>query len=129
MFVENDIDAELQRLKETILSPTEPLSLPFYQEALDLGIVSLRESINLLQATCSDLRNRCQLSISKASASHEKAQAALLEQDMASVFQHSIDKAVHIRLAQAFKIRVEQLEATIEPLKQRLANLENLLKH
>ncbi|MBD1998925.1 hypothetical protein H6F88_19575 [Oculatella sp. FACHB-28] len=68
------------------------------------------------------------MSMSKATTSHNKAQTALIEQDMASVFQHSIDKQVHIRLVQALKTRIEQVETAKVSLEKHLGNLKALLK-
>lgn len=125
----DDLDDELQRLKEAMLHPGNLPDSSTCKESLKLGTQSLQESIKILESFCSDFRSKRQVSMSKATASHDKAQAALIDQDMASVFQHSIDKQVHIRLVQALKVRIEEVEATKVSLEKRLAKLETLLKY
>lgn len=125
----SDIDDELKRLKKAVLYPGNPSDSSTYEEALKSGTQSLQESIKVLEDLCSDLRSKCQMSMSKATVSHDKAQTALIEQDMASVFQHSIDKQVHIRLVQALKTRIEQVETAKVSLEKHLGKLKALLKY
>lgn len=128
MLGDKEIDVELQRLKQELLFPDQFTESKMCKESMQQASNSLRHSTQSLQKLCSDLRIMRQKSVNKANASHNQAQKALIEQNMAAVFQHSVDKAVHIRLAEAMKARVEQVEATLATLNQHTQVLENLLE-
>ena len=81
----DDLDDELQRLKEAVLHPGNLPDLLDCKESLRLGTQSLQESIKILEEFCSDSISKRQVSMSKATASHDKAQKASLEKRLAKL--------------------------------------------
>jgi hypothetical protein len=111
------IDIELEAMKAALLGKSESGEDNFSSYA-STAMQSLQTIASELAVFERELRQRCVLSKTKAVEADKSLQLALAKQDMGQVFQHSIDKTVHLRLAQAMdkqlsKIETEQIKLKV----------------
>ncbi|MBD2099252.1 hypothetical protein H6F90_29755 [Trichocoleus sp. FACHB-591] len=96
------------------------------EKTLEAGIRELRGAIDAIGSVQGSIEKQCSQSRAKAVESHQKAQLALAEHDMNAVFQHSVDKAVHIKVVQALKSQIDITVDKVRSLRRSLTNLEAL---
>jgi hypothetical protein len=113
------IDIELEALKTALLGKSESGEDNFSSH-ISTAIQSLQAIASELAVFERELRQRCVLSKTKAVEADKSLQLALAKQDMGQVFQHSIDKTVHLRLAQAMDKQLSKIETERIKLKVNL---------
>jgi len=113
------IDIELEALKTALLDKSESGEDNFSSH-ISTAIQSLQAIASELKVFERELRQRCVLSKTKAVEADKSLQLALAKQDMGQVFQHSIDKTVHLRLAQAMDKQLSKIETERIKLKVNL---------
>jgi len=113
------IDIELEAMKAALLGKSESGEDNFSSYA-STAMQSLQTIASELAVFERELRQRCVLSKTKAVEADKSLQLALAKQDMGQVFQHSIDKTVHLRLAQAMDKQLSKIETERIKLKVNL---------
>ena len=113
------IDIELEALKTALLGKSKSGEDNFSSH-ISTAIQSLQAIASELEVFERELRQRCVLSKTKAVEADKSLQLALAKQDMGQVFQHSIDKTVHLRLAQAMDKQLSKIETERIKLKVNL---------
>ena len=113
------IDIELEALKTALLGKSKSGEDNFSSH-ISTAIQSLQAIASELEVFERELRQRCVLSKTKAVQADKSLQLALTKQDMGQVFQHSIDKTVHLRLAQAMDKQLSKIETERIKLKVNL---------
>ncbi|MBD2076419.1 hypothetical protein H6F86_21540 [Phormidium sp. FACHB-592] len=103
------IDIELEAMKAVLLGKNKPgeAPLPSYVSA---AIQSLQKIASELEVLERELRERCTVSKTKAAQADKGLRLALANEDMGQIFQCSIDKKVHLRLAQALDRQLSKIE-------------------
>ncbi|HEY9747093.1 MAG TPA: hypothetical protein V6C63_00225 [Allocoleopsis sp.] len=96
------------------------------QNALEESIRELRGAINTIVTVQRNIEKRHDQSKIKALESHEQAQLALSNHDMTTVFDRSVDKAVHIKVVQVLRDQADAAESKVRALKRGLTKLEQL---
>lgn len=96
------------------------------EEVLEASIYELRGAIDAITAVQRNIEKRHDQSKIKALESHEQAQLALSNHDMTTVFDRSVDKAVHIKVVQALRDQADVAESKVRALKRGLTKLEQL---
>jgi len=113
------IDIELEALKTALLGKSKSGEDNFSSH-ISTAIQSLQAIASELEVFERELRQRCVLSKTKAVQADKSLQLALTKQDMGQVFQYSIDKTVHLRLAQAMDKQLSKIETERIKLKVNL---------
>ncbi|MBD2036924.1 hypothetical protein H6F76_18105 [Leptolyngbya sp. FACHB-321] len=113
------IDIELEAMKAALLGKSESGEDNFSSH-ISKVLQSLQAIASELEVFERELRQRCVLSKTKAVEADKSLQLALAKQDMGQVFQHSIDKTVHLRLAQAMDKQLSKIETERIKLKVNL---------
>lgn len=113
------IDIELEALKAALLSKSKAGEDNF-SSYVSTSIQSLQAIASELEVFERELKQRCLISKTKAVEADKGLQAALAAQDMGRVFQHSIDKTVHLRYVKAIESRASKIEIELIKLKVNL---------
>ena len=113
------IDVELEAFKGVLLE-TRASGQDNFSGYINTSIGSLQAIASELEVFERELKRRCLASKTKAVEADKSLQMALVRQDMGQVFQHSIDKTVHLRLAKAMENQVSKVETELIKLKVNL---------
>ena len=114
------LDDDLEALKRELLGEqyfTKP-------STEDHATKVLNDAIGKLDRLSAQLRWHCQSSKNKAIKAHQKAQQSLKLNEMDKVFQHSVDKAVHIRFVKTIEPQLKKIESDIAILKTFLEQMD-----
>ncbi|MBD2036966.1 hypothetical protein H6F76_18320 [Leptolyngbya sp. FACHB-321] len=113
------IDMELEALK-TALFEQRNSGQDEYSSSISASIRALQTIASGLEEFEHELKRRCLTSKTKAVEADKYLKIALAKQEMGQVFQHSIDKTVHLRLAKAMENQASKIEMELIKLKVNL---------
>jgi hypothetical protein len=114
-----DDDEGLEALKRELLGE-QYFAKPSTE---DYATKVLKDAIGKLDRLSAQLRWHCQSSKAKAIKAHQKAQRSLKLNEMDQVFQHSVDKAVHIRFVKTMEPQLKKIESDIAILRTSLEQM------